>query len=232
MLLDPIFGSFQTIQMYPLLIAVIIFTNLPVLKRTNGKSIIVLPQGILTFQSGFKKYYEPIVNGDVLVMSTFFPKAGWDVGYAMARNAYIYGLAKEIYIAESDSKGGTWQGALDGLKKHRKMYVRQPEPTEKNANLKLIQLGLTAVDMNGIEISSAHKPLRELFQKEVEENVLHEPETEYIVAVNVENQILDLLKDKSYTAKEIIKRRMLPAATSNHLNKFVPGNISRFFLKN
>ena len=40
----------------------------------HGKSIIVLPQGILTFQSGFKKYYEPIVNGDVLVLSTFFPK--------------------------------------------------------------------------------------------------------------------------------------------------------------
>ena len=44
----------------------------------RGKSIIVLPQGILTFQSGFKKYYKTIVNGDLLVLSTFFPKAGWE----------------------------------------------------------------------------------------------------------------------------------------------------------
>ncbi len=44
--------------------------------EANGKSIIVLPQGILTFQSGFKKYYGPIVNGDLLVLSSFFPQ-GW-----------------------------------------------------------------------------------------------------------------------------------------------------------
>ncbi len=46
--------------------------------EAHGKSIIVLPQGILTFHSGFKKYYERIVNGDLLVLSTFFPKAGWE----------------------------------------------------------------------------------------------------------------------------------------------------------
>jgi len=113
--------------------------------EANGKSIIVLPQGILTFQSGFKKYYEPIVNGEVLVLSTFFPKAGWDVGLAMARNIYIYGLAKEIYVAESDSKGGTWEGAMDGLKRQRKIYVRIPEPKEKNANFKLIELGAVPI---------------------------------------------------------------------------------------
>lgn len=117
--------------------------------KANGKSIIVLPQGILTFGSGFKQYYEQIINGEVLVLSTFFPKAGWEVGLAMARNVYIYGLAGEIYVAESEEKGGTWQGATNGLKRSRTVYIRRPEPHEKNANLKLISLGAVPVDANG-----------------------------------------------------------------------------------
>ncbi|RYG34065.1 MAG: hypothetical protein EOO01_32615 [Chitinophagaceae bacterium] len=52
----------------------------------KGQSIIVLPQGIMTFSSGFKTYYQQILAGDVLVLSTFFPKAPWKTELAMARN--------------------------------------------------------------------------------------------------------------------------------------------------
>jgi DNA processing protein len=68
--------------------------------KYNGQSIITLPQGITTFKSGFKKYYKKIVGGNLLVLSTFFPKAPWSVQLAMARNPIIYGLASEIYVAE------------------------------------------------------------------------------------------------------------------------------------
>jgi len=119
-----------------------------------GRSIIVLPQGIMTFASGFKKYYKQMVEGNVLVLSTFFPKAPWKVELAMARNPIIYGLADEIYVAESSEKGGTWSGVIDGLRKGRKIFVRKPEPDEKNANELLIQKGGTPVDFNGNEIKS------------------------------------------------------------------------------
>ena len=33
-------------------------------------------------------------------------------------------MAEKIYVAESASKGGTWSGVIDGLKKGRKIYVR------------------------------------------------------------------------------------------------------------
>jgi len=171
--------------------------------EANGKSIIVLPQGILTFQSGFKKYYEPIVNGDVLVLSTFFPKAGWDVGLAMARNAYIYGLAKEIYVAESDSKGGTWQGAMDGLKRQRKIYVRVPEPKEKNANLKLLELGALPVNMAGEIVDSKEMSTKELFEP-VSRNEVNEPPPSYEGKRNIEKDILELLNKGTYTSKEIL----------------------------
>ena len=119
--------------------------------KYKGQSIIVLPQGITTFNSGFKTYYKQIVDGDVLVLSTFHPKAVWSAGLAMARNPIIYGLADEIFVAESSEKGGTWSGVMDGLRKGRKIYVRKPEANEKNANILLIQKGAIAVDYNGIE---------------------------------------------------------------------------------
>lgn len=169
-----------------------------------GKSIIVLPQGIMTFQTGFKKYYEPIVNGDVLVLSTFFPQAGWDVGLAMARNTYIYGLAKEIYVAESEENGGTWQGAIDGLKRGRTVFVRYPDPKEKNANLKLIDLGAVPVDMNGQIVNSTSKTLSSPSNPD-EINELGEPEALYEKRErNIEKEILDFLENGSYTSKEIL----------------------------
>ncbi|RYG54640.1 MAG: DNA-processing protein DprA [Chitinophagaceae bacterium] len=177
--------------------------------EAGGKSIIVLPQGILTFQSGFKKYYEPIANGAVLVLSTFFPKAGWEVGLAMARNAYIYGLAKEIYVAESDSKGGTWGGAMDGLKRNRKIYVRYPEAKEKNANLKIIELGGLPVNMDGEVIGANTKPATELFQPASKSEV-HEALANYTnIEGNIENTILHFLTGGTYTSKEILLRLKL-----------------------
>ncbi|MDR0982776.1 MAG: DNA-processing protein DprA [Culturomica sp.] len=124
----------------------------------KGQSIIVLPQGIMTFESGFKTYYKQIIDGDVLVLSTYHPKAGWAKELAMARNAIIYGLAKEIYAAESkpsknrqgkETKGGTYAGVMDGLKKGRTIYVRKPDYAEQNDNNLLINSGAIPVDFNG-----------------------------------------------------------------------------------
>ncbi|HCA43317.1 MAG TPA: DNA transporter [Bacteroidetes bacterium] len=169
----------------------------------NGKSIIVLPQGILTFQTGYKNYYESIVNGNVLVLSTFFPLAGWEVGLAMARNTYIYGLAQEIFVAESEESGGTWQGALDGLKRKRKVYVRVPEKDEKNANLKLIELGAIPVNLN-LET----KKLEYSIKSENKENEIHLEVNETvndfgIKNSNFEENLVALLKLGEFTSKEI-----------------------------
>ena len=127
--------------------------------KHKGQSIIVLPQGITTFSSGMKKYYKQIVEGDVLVLSTFHPKSPWSVELAMARNSIIYGLASEIYAAQSDEKGGTWSGVCDGLKKNREVFVRVPEKNEKCANLLLIEKGATPVNIEGKQIPiSVQKP--------------------------------------------------------------------------
>ena len=152
----------------------------------------------MTFGSGYKKYYKQIVDGDVLVLSAFFPKAPWKAELAMARNPIIYGLANEIYVAESSEKGGTWSGVVDGLRKNRKIYVRKPEPSENTANNLLIQKGAIAVDFNGIPITG-YIPIKSTLTTTVSK----EPLADY------ENKILDLLRTGEYAVKDILKRLQL-----------------------
>lgn len=158
----------------------------------NGKSIIVLPQGIMTFGSGFKQYFKHIAQGRVLVMSTFAPKAPWSVEFAMARNPIIYGIASEIFVAQSDDKGGTWSGVIDGLRKKRPVYVRYPEKKEKNANLLLIQKGASAVDFYGNSLTLSPEE-----QKTPDEIKKEKLDSELIAILNSVERI---------SAKEIISR--------------------------
>jgi predicted Rossmann fold nucleotide-binding protein DprA/Smf involved in DNA uptake len=160
--------------------------------KYKGQSIIVLPQGISTFNSGFKKYYKQIIDGDVMVLSTFHPKATWSVGLAMARNPIIYGLANEIFVAESSNKGGTWSGVVDGLRKGRKIFVRKPDFNEKNANNQLIQKGAVPVDAKGYIF--AYEQLEEM-----EQNIVTEPDLN-----SVENRIIEFLKKGVFTSKMIV----------------------------
>ncbi|PIX94468.1 MAG: DNA transporter [Ignavibacteria bacterium CG_4_10_14_3_um_filter_37_18] len=159
--------------------------------KYKGQSIIVLPQGIATFQSGFKKYYKQIIDGDVLVLSTFYPKAPWSVQLAMARNPIIYGLASEIYVAESSEEGGTWSGVMDGLRKGRTIYVRKPNSREKNANNILISKGGKAVDNEG--------NLTSYEIKEETKSKVFEPDFN-----NTEEKIIEFLKAGVFPAKKIV----------------------------
>ncbi|MCK5839512.1 MAG: DNA-protecting protein DprA [Bacteroidales bacterium] len=181
--------------------------------KYKGQSIIVLPQGITTFSSGFKKYYKQIIDGDVLILSTFFPKAPWSVQLAMARNPIIYGLAKEIYVAESSEKGGTWSGVVDGLRKGRSIFVRTPLENEKNANNILIQKGAIPVDSKGNKAENYSV-------KEIEASVINEPENEFD---DVVSRIKKLLSVGAFSSKEIIERLKIDWSTRK-LTNYLKGN--------
>jgi predicted Rossmann fold nucleotide-binding protein DprA/Smf involved in DNA uptake len=177
----------------------------------KGQSVIVLPQGIMTFSSGFKNYYKQIIDGDVLVLSTFFPKAPWKTELAMARNPIIYGLADEIYVAESAEKGGTWSGVVDGLRKGRKIFVRKPEPNEKNANNLLIQKGAIPVDFDGVELPKIYDT------KNTERvSILQEPTYDE----SLEAQFIAVLKGRPLSAKELLTKLDLNWSTQK-LNSYL-----------
>lgn len=177
--------------------------------KYKGKSIIVLPQGISTFQSGFKKYYKQIIEGDVLVLSTFHPKAPWSVQFAMARNPIIYGLASEIYVAESSEKGGTWSGVIDGLRKGRDVYIRKPSSREKNANGILIAQGGKAVDLTG---RLTTYEIQEDAQFILSESTLNK----------IEEKILLFVKSGAFSAKKIVDTLKLDWS-SRKVSNFLKG---------
>jgi len=157
--------------------------------KYHGHSIIVLPQGVMTFGSGYKMYYKQIIDGDVLVLSTFHPNAPWEVKLAMARNPIIYGLAKEIFVADSSNSGGTWSGVKDGLRKGRQIYIRRPSEDETSANNLLIKMGGIAVDEKG--------------NPEIQQETEKQAVSTTSIQDNLPSRVVVLLTNIALTAKEI-----------------------------
>jgi len=60
-----------------------------------------------------------VQDGALTIASPYGPDAPFSVGSAMGRNKLIYGLANVTVIITSDSgKGGTWEGAIEAMKKN------------------------------------------------------------------------------------------------------------------
>lgn len=63
------------------------------------------------------KYRSGLMNSNVVLVSPFNPEAGFNRFNAMERNKYIYCLADTSLVVHSGVKGGTWEGAIQNLKK-------------------------------------------------------------------------------------------------------------------
>ncbi len=84
-----------------------------------------------------------IGEGSLLLISPYNPETGFNVGMAMGRNKLIYAMADFALVVSSDyEKGGTWAGAVEELKRERRIpvFVRvSNNPPEGNA--RLVDLG-------------------------------------------------------------------------------------------
>jgi len=107
--------------------------------NTDGYTTVVLPHGIHKLSKVQMRDLQPRIDaGHVLLMSQFHPDAPWLVSRAMERNTIVTGLAQIVIVAESDSKGGTWEGASGALKQKRRLYVRQTETADSLPGNKLL----------------------------------------------------------------------------------------------
>jgi DNA processing protein len=73
-----------------------------------------------------------LINGQLVLISSYDPSAGFNVGNAMRRNRLIYALADASLVVNSDlNKGGTWAGATEQLDKLHMVpvYVRSSGET-------------------------------------------------------------------------------------------------------
>jgi DNA processing protein len=81
-----------------------------------------------------REYRNRLLDGRLVLISPYDPKAGFNVGHAMQRNKLIYALADVSLVVSSDlNKGGTWAGATEQLDKLHfiPLYVRstgEPSP--------------------------------------------------------------------------------------------------------
>ena len=76
-------------------------------------------------------------EGRLVLVSPFYPEAGFNAGNAMGRNRYIYTLADQALVIDSALRsGGTWEGAVEDLKHGWvPLYVRTPGEGAGNAAL-------------------------------------------------------------------------------------------------
>lgn len=83
--------------------------------EAGGTCVGILSQNLFRAVSS-KKYRQYISNGDLVLISPYNPEAGFSVGNAMGRNKYIYCLSDAAVVVCSNTKGGTWNGALENFK--------------------------------------------------------------------------------------------------------------------
>lgn len=102
----------------------------------GGYAIGVLANDLLK-SSVSRQHRAPLQEGRLVLVSPFYPEAGFNAGNAMARNKYIYALSQHALVIDSALKsGGTWAGAIENLaRRWVPLYVKVPADGAGNAAL-------------------------------------------------------------------------------------------------
>lgn len=83
--------------------------------EVEGTAIGVLANDLLRAATS-AKYRRHLMSNNLVLLSPFYPEAGFNGGNAMQRNKYIYCLADTSIAVHSGTSGGTWNGVLENIK--------------------------------------------------------------------------------------------------------------------
>ena len=109
--------------------------------HAEGTAVGVLAENLLRAATS-TKYRQHLMSGDLALVSPFNPEARFVVGNAMARNKYVYCLAHDaIVVSSTPDSGGTWNGAVENLKKGWVPLSVKRTEAEDSGNPKLVELG-------------------------------------------------------------------------------------------
>lgn len=117
------------------------------------------------------KWRNGLMHGQAVLVSPFYPEAGFSAGNAMARNKYIYCLADSALVIHSGKKGGTISGAEENLKKGWVPLWVKPTDDKATANADLVAKGgrWCESDIAALSIASLLKTGSPMQQKIEEE---------------------------------------------------------------
>lgn len=108
--------------------------------EAEGASVGVTANGLLKAATS-STYRKHLMRGNLTLVSTFSPEAGFNVGNAMRRNRYVYCLADACVVVASDTKGGTFTGAIENLKNGWVPLWVKPSGDRKDGNALIVDRG-------------------------------------------------------------------------------------------
>lgn len=123
--------------------------------ESEGTAIGVLANDLLRAATS-AKYRKYLMANNLVLLSPFYPEAGFNAGNAMQRNKYIYCLADAAIAVHSGTSGGTWNGVLENIKHNWvPMWVKSTDDPEAG-NATLVQKGAKWLSENLSEIGLSH----------------------------------------------------------------------------
>jgi predicted Rossmann fold nucleotide-binding protein DprA/Smf involved in DNA uptake len=106
----------------------------------EGTAIGFVSNSLLRY-SLYPEYRQAIQQQNLVLCSAVHPEAPFSVGNAMSRNKLIYAQSEISFVIRSDTKGGTWNGALENLRHQwTPLYVKKTEKP-KDGNHQLVEKG-------------------------------------------------------------------------------------------
>ena len=158
--------------------------------HSRGAVIGVMADSLLKAATS-AKWRRGLMDGHVVLVSPFYPEAGFNAGNAMARNKYIYCLADTSLVIHSGQKGGTLSGAEENLKKRWVPLWVKPTNDNDAANADLVNKGgrwcesdIYQLNVRDLFFSSSDIELQikeeqpELFLMSAQTDLFAEPEPE------------------------------------------------------
>lgn len=106
----------------------------------GGFAVGVMADNLLKASSA-AKWRKALMEKRAVLISSFYPESGFNVGNAMARNKYIYCLSEAALVVHSGKTGGTVTGAKENLKKKWVPMCVKPTDDSDAANAELVELG-------------------------------------------------------------------------------------------
>lgn len=110
--------------------------------EARGTAVSVLADSL---ERAVKSRKEALSRGDLCLVTSYSPNAGFSVGAAMGRNRLIYTLADYAIVVVSDAEtGGTWVGATEALKNNWVPVFALQHDQMPDGNKLLLQKGALA----------------------------------------------------------------------------------------
>lgn len=147
--------------------------------QVEGTVIGILSDSLLRM-SASQQYRKALLQKNLVLISPYFPEATFSIGNAMGRNKFIYCLANQAIVVHSGREGGTWNGALENLKKQWvPLWVKRSDDMQ-SGNSELVNQGGRWLPDNILSEGMAQLdavPYNQQVTEELPLNVMSSPES-------------------------------------------------------